>query len=172
MAWHDHDVVGWLVCRIIITHNTGAAAASPTSASSYQTFGSEPSLLNRTPEDVIIFAYERLHYGYSAAVRHAAAQVLGVLSRHFLVCIAGLFSDGLAKAKTVSPTFDQCPTYYSRRSSSLFNDVILEKQETEQREFASYQQAIKFVDFGVGQGTSHIILHCHLFGVKTSMFVC
>jgi hypothetical protein len=108
---------------ISLARNTNSGVASPTSASAYQTWGSEPSLLNRIPEEVITFSFERLHYGYSAAVRHAAAQLLGVLSRHWLVCIAGLFSEAMAKAKS----------------------------ETDQREFASYQSAIKFIDFGVSQ---------------------
>jgi hypothetical protein len=87
-----------------------------------------PALLENTPQKMLTFCFDHLHHTHSVPVRHAAALCIGVLSRFFLAKVEFLFTDRLKKLK----------------------------KDKELREYASYQKAVKYLDFGVATRTSHL----------------
>jgi hypothetical protein len=80
-----------------------------------------PALLENTPQKMLRFCFDHLHHTHSVPVQHAASLCIGVLSRFFLAKVEFLFTDRLKKLK----------------------------KDKELREYASYQKAVKYLDFGV-----------------------
>ena len=92
-------------------------------------------------QPVVDFAFHYLHHSYASATRYGAAHLLGVMSHVFLAQTAELFTEKYAAAK----------------------------KDEQKREFASYQQAVGYLHFGVGEHKTQLATNTYLFELCKKM---